>query len=467
MNRRLSKALLIVTFGAMVACGESDQDDPAADVDAGSNPSKDNSGENNSGENNSAGDNDGDNTGDNTTGGENSGNTTEGDNSGGGVDGGDSAGSAGDMDGGPVGPPSPSAAGDVVITEIQAAPVGYGVDMDEKAEWIELYNPSATVTFDLGGCTFNDKPGEQTADFTFDPGLLIAPGAYLTISSATFTVATHGFVSSAVYGSTAGLSGGGDAPILTCKGVTIDVVDYAQAGFPKPEIFEGYTIQLNPEKLNGADNDLGASWCYGKQAFSPHPNHGTPGLANEACATATPALAGDLVITEIQAAPVGYADDAEAEWIELYNPSTTTTYDLGGCTFGDKAGDADGAIATGTIVPPGAYITLSSAMFTENTHGFISDFAYPASGTGLSAGGDGPNIVCNTVTIDIAKYSLADGFPDFATTEGATAQLDPAHLTATDNDSGANWCFSTVTFFTAMTLDNKGSPRKPNVVCAP
>ena len=49
----------------------------------------------------------------------------------------------------------------------------------------------------------------------------------------------------------------------------------------------------------------------------------------------TPFAAGQLVITEIMADSNDVPDES-GEWFELYNPSTTDTYDLFGCVLGDK-----------------------------------------------------------------------------------------------------------------------------------
>jgi hypothetical protein len=177
----------------------------------------------------------------------------------------------------------PSMAGQIVITEIQAAPLGYADDV--LAEWVEIYNPSTTTTYDLGGCVFSDKPADD--DYTITGSLLLAPGAYRVITSDNFTVALQGFVGDQRYGSGTGLSGSGDAPVIKCGGVTIDVANYGAAGFPVAETMQGRTLQLSSSSLTAAANDTGSNWCFSNVSFfgttDANRNYGTPKAANRAC----------------------------------------------------------------------------------------------------------------------------------------------------------------------------------------
>lgn len=177
-----------------------------------------------------------------------------------------------------------------------------------------------------------------------------------------------------------------------------------------------------------------------------------------------PSSAGNIVITEIHAAPLGYADDSDAEWIEVYNPSSDTTYDLEGCVFADKLGDADYVLKPGLLIAPSTSLVLSSATFTIPTHGFVSDDVYGADGTGLSGGGDGPNIVCKGVVIDIVDYSAA-GFPSAEALEGHALQLDKTKLDAAANDVGTHWCHASDVYVTANGEENFGTPRATNRTC--
>jgi hypothetical protein len=182
----------------------------------------------------------------------------------------------------------------------------------------------------------------------------------------------------------------------------------------------------------------------------------------------TPTAAGQIVITEIQPAPLGYAADVLGEWVEIYNPSATTTYDLATCTFGDKAGDADYTFTSGTLIAPHGYLALTASVFNVPSQGFVGDAVYGA-GSNLGSDADGPNIVCGSVIIDTVEYSAGAGFPVPATMKGRTIQLSPSALDAMQNDLGANWCFGTTQYFTLSVdggmLTNYGTPKAANVAC--
>lgn len=186
---------------------------------------------------------------------------------------------------------------------------------------------------------------------------------------------------------------------------------------------------------------------------------------------ATPSEAGQVVITEFQCKPAGYADDGLAEWVELYNPSDTTSYDLSGCYFEDTPNDGDYQFAATLVLGPHEYRVIASNTATLATHGFVSDATYGTTGTGLSSSGDNPTIRCGNTVIDTVSYSSGAGFVSCATNPGHTFQLDPSHLTSTDNDAGANWCVSAALFYDAVPGadggENYGSPRAANVACGP
>jgi hypothetical protein len=179
-----------------------------------------------------------------------------------------------------------SAAGQVIITEIMAAPLT-ATGEDDDGEWVEIYNPSANVTYELEGCTFSDKVGD--ADYAF-ADITIAPHSYLALSSVTFTQSVQGFVSDVVYGTKSGLSGSGDSPVITCSAVIIDTVNYAAENFPKPEASEGHAIQLSKNALDGTSNDTGSNWCFATKSYGTvttgdgeATNYGTPKAENDAC----------------------------------------------------------------------------------------------------------------------------------------------------------------------------------------
>lgn len=205
----------------------------------------------------------------------------------------------------------------------------------------------------------------------------------------------------------------------------------------------------------------------------------------------TPEAAGDIVITELHAAPVfpedseQYSLDAYGEFVEIYNPSTTVTYNLNGCLFGDNADTIEGApemINTDVIIGPGEYAVLSSHDDAD-VAGFEFDYTYWVTSDddtiGLSGGGDQPQIVCNDVVIDVVDYeNPAKGdatFPDVGSIEGRSLSLDPGSRNATDNDDGCNWCLTAEEDDYEYTdhadlgeaTPNYGTPGEANPECPP
>lgn len=169
----------------------------------------------------------------------------------------------------------PSAAGDLVITEIMKNPVALS---DTAGEWFEVYNPSASVIYELSGCTVRD---DGSNSFSVGSSVTIRPGTYVTFAAS----AAPGFTPDYVWSSTA-LGNGDDEVELVCGGTVIDRVAYTDAAFPDTV---GASMQLNPTLLSGAphtSNDTGASWCDGSATYNTvgaSVDYGTPGAVNSAC----------------------------------------------------------------------------------------------------------------------------------------------------------------------------------------
>jgi hypothetical protein len=114
-----------------------------------------------------------------------------------------------------------SPVGRVIINEIMYNPVV------ADAEFVEIYNQSATTAFDLSGWRLNG------VDFTFEPGTILDPGIYLVVTrNRSAFIATFG-INPQVAGAYAGqLDNGGETLSLIRPGATpeqdqvIDTVTY-------------------------------------------------------------------------------------------------------------------------------------------------------------------------------------------------------------------------------------------------
>ncbi len=179
------------------------------------------------------------------------------------------AGGAGGMAGSTAAPAPtaarPNTAGQVVLTEIMANPAAL---RDDEGEWIELYNPSASQGFDLGGCTLDDGGGTPRP---IPAPLRLAPGAYVTLARSDAV----GFRPNGVLSFS--LGNGSDAVALGCDGVEIDRVAY-DGSFP---LVSGASMSLDPAATDALANDMAGAWCAARVSYGG--DLGTPGEANPAC----------------------------------------------------------------------------------------------------------------------------------------------------------------------------------------
>lgn len=167
----------------------------------------------------------------------------------------------------PIRPTSP---GDVVISEIMAAPAGGTSD-----EWFELYNPSPTQAFDLEGCDLEGR----TSSTRIRARLVVSPHAYATLGAGgTSFPADYVW---AVGGPVFTLDDNVDRVAISCTGTLIDEVEYDRA-FP---IVDRHSAMVEAAVLGGADpaadNDAATSWCSAPTtAAIDGRDFGTPGEMN-------------------------------------------------------------------------------------------------------------------------------------------------------------------------------------------
>ena len=149
------------------------------------------------------------------------------------------------------------------------------------------------------------------------------------------------------------------------------------------------------------------------------------------------------------------------EFIEVYNPSATVTYDLRNCQVDDKAaagGSNPVSITAQVLVPPGEFRALS----ISGQPGFTPAYVY-GSVRFDNDDADEPRILCNGIVIDNFPYSMTDATDPVGT--GKTFQLDPDHYFANDNDVRANWCYGSTVYLTTGAINEYGTPGRANVQC--
>jgi hypothetical protein len=181
---------------------------------------------------------------------------------------------------------TPTVAGQIVITELMHNSTTIS---DDLGEWFEVYNPSATITFDLLGCQVTDISPPGVSAPVIDKNLVLAPGAFKTLAVSV----SPGFTPNFVY-TPPGMeanppvkfdNSGGDGAQIYCGGVLIDAFLYPTS----VAATAGHTFSLDPAHYNAVDNDSMANWCLARDTMAGDayettgPNYGTPGRTNTPC----------------------------------------------------------------------------------------------------------------------------------------------------------------------------------------
>ena len=209
--------------------------------------------------------------------------------------------------------------GSVVINELQNHS-GIGDD------FIELLNLGST-SVDISGWWLSDD-GDVRQKYQFPASTIIPAGGFLSVPQTQFGVGAIPFAFSAT----------GESAVLTATTGGLETGYRSEVKFGT-----GYTLASFGRVLIG--NPLGSL----KPEFWPQVTR-TPGTANSA-PVVTP-----VIINEISYHPIdlGIEDNAQDEFVELHNP-TTTAVDLSGWRL---KGASDFTFPNGSTLRPGDYIVI-------------------------------------------------------------------------------------------------------------
>lgn len=334
--------------------------------------------------------------------------------------------------------------GDLVITEVMAAPIG--VD-GALGEWFEVRN-ATEHDLDLQGLAVRDL---GTDDFLVLDRLEVDAGGEAVLAAWDDPDENGGVEADLAWVGGFGLANAGDAIRLLAGGVVLDEV----AWDPTWPLEDGAALALDPD---ADDNARAEAWCLGVGAYGAG-GYGTPGAPNPPCPPPFEGLTvgelepGDLVITEILQNPSAVDDDV-GEWIEVLN-ETDEPVNLDGLEVSDD--DGTWKVDVRLEVAPGALVVLGA--FTDGNGGapVAAEWRFE-----LSLQNSGDEIVLSYGTVVVDRVAWDDGFT-FPDPEGASMSLDPGELDADDNDDGEEWCTATTPFGAG----DLGTPGAPNPPCPP
>nr|HEX4314813.1 lamin tail domain-containing protein [Kofleriaceae bacterium] len=231
------------------------------------------------------------------------------------------------------------AAGDVVITEVFAAPTGDGAG----AAWLELSGAGARDVRLDGLEIVHSRPGVQTEHAHVVTTASLGSGQRLVLGAVDAS-ALPPWIDYGFGGDLGDLRDGGSGVIeLRCSGDVIARASYA-------DVVVGHSRELaSGASLSATDDDDPAMWCEGDTTEFAPGQFGTPGATSDcvplaagecqdgsaARALAAPA-AGALAITEVMPNPNGA--EGSREWLEIENAGSAA-FDLVGLAV-DRADDA-------------------------------------------------------------------------------------------------------------------------------
>jgi len=167
--------------------------------------------------------------------------------------------------------------GDLVFSEMMVNPQ---VVPDEVGEWVELYNTSG-APIQVTGYNFRD---DDTDSWILEGVMIVEPYAYFVLCADTDMGVNGGVPCDAWFNrSTQGdglaLANNPDELVLARPdGVEIDWLHYTNEWW-----VAGASIGVDPEYLNGGDNDNASHWCAQSTVLMSGGEAGTPGAENDPC----------------------------------------------------------------------------------------------------------------------------------------------------------------------------------------
>jgi len=192
---------------------------------------------------------------------------------------------------------------------------------------------------------------------------------------------------------------------------------------------------------------------------------------------------GDLVITEVMGNPEGFGTSiTEGQWFEVYNPHATVDFHMGGVEVFTNCDGLGGNSASDSFFIPVDGLVVGALDYAVFCHsgsaaGGACDYIFGTDNgaTSLGASYNENFDIQTSVTCRISLYfnsranTLDSVFPRDgtngwqATVDGVAYCLDPATLTAGENNTGTNWGYPASTEL--YDTNNYGTPGTAASTC--
>jgi hypothetical protein len=353
------------------------------------------------------------------------------------------------------------APGDLVITEVMPSPNKVS---DTTGEWFEV---KVIHDVDLNGVGL-DRVGDSNKPdvITATDCVHVGAGSYVVFARSTDMMMNGGLPAGSISGTFrfSMVAGTATAPgdVAIMAGTTlVDAVTWTQSA-------AGASLQIDPDLVDPIGNDTESNFCNAITAYGLG-DLGTPGAANPQCTMLpgaglcddggvlrqiVPPAPGQLVISEFLANPANVTGttDAQREWFEVANVGASG-FDLNELIIG-RIGLTGAPVQSARCiaVPPGGF-----AVFARSTDPAVNSSLPSVDATfrfGLVDTDGDIQVSGGATVLDTVRWT--------SVTAGVTRQLDPAHLSATDNDVTANFCAGTTPY---GDLTNQGTPGTANSPC--
>jgi len=352
--------------------------------------------------------------------------------------------------------------GDLVITEVFADATGD----DDGKEWFEIYNATDSSQ-NLEGLVLVASKDDGTDEVTHAmTEQVIEAGGYLVLGGVLPELAPsyvdYGYGADLRVGASRGLPNTNGRLALRCDVVTVDEMTYAEVTTARSLAFDG---QTSPDYTL---NDDSTYWCDSATEFETG-SFGTPGSANDGCASVNPSQCddgsirpvvppqlGDLVISEYMARPSTDVGSANGEWLEIY---VANDVDLNGLQLG-RAEPVGGPQAVRTTLSSSdcLHVTAGSYVVIARNGDMTLNGGIPQVdallGFGITDSDDGLFIGWGGEVLDAVTWVSQRP-------QGKAVSLDPTKLDPTANDDEAVWCNAVDAYGTGQL----GTPGGPNPSC--